>query len=137
MGMPLRRILRVFYPEQFSDENEKLMGAGEVIKHRQWKWSAIFLPVILVILVTLFLVYYNTFLSMAYDVGEAEAQIGTQLQRRKNIILSMNVMVLDYAKHERDIFNHATDSRKDMLAPDKFPMRVVNVEITVETLESY
>lgn len=55
--------------------------------------------------------YYNLFLSMHYDVQEAHAQIETQLQRRKNIIDSLGLMVLNYGKHEKEIFMHATEAR--------------------------
>jgi LemA protein len=64
-----------------------------------------------------FLLYYNTFLSLQYDVEEARAQIDTQLQLRKNIILNLNVMVTGYGKHEKALFEYAADTRKAMLKP--------------------
>lgn len=72
---------------------------------------------LLIAKLALFLFYYNTFLSLQYDVEEASAQIDTQLQRRKNIILNVGIMVKDYANHEREIFMHAADTRKEMVEP--------------------
>ena len=48
--------------------------------------------------------YYNTFLSMEYDIEESRAQIDTQLQRRKNILLNLTTMVEDYAEYEKGLF---------------------------------
>ncbi len=114
MDIPLRRILRTFYPERFSARRLKKVGARFAIK----RFVLTLLLVLILIKGVFLLFYYNTFLSMLYDVEEARAQIDTQLQRRKNIILSMNVMVLDYAKHEKDIFEYAADTRKEMLEPE-------------------
>ena len=88
------------------------MGSGSRVKR-----LGLILFVALFLIHLVFLLYYNTFLSLQYDVEEARAQVDTQLQRRRNIILSMNVMVIDYAKHEREIFTHAVDTRKEMLEP--------------------
>ncbi len=112
MDIPLRRILRVFYPGRFSAADRKGNRAGF-----SWKRFFFILSAALMLLKAgLFLFYYNTFLSLQYDVEEAGAQIDTQLQRRKNIILNLNAMVMDYAEHEKEIFKHAADTRAQMLA---------------------
>ena len=111
MSIPLRKILKAFYPGQFHAEKRKTKAA------RPWwrRYAPLLIVVIITIKATLFLLYYNTFLSLHYDVQEAQAQVDTQLQFRKNIILNLGIMVMDYATHEREIFTHAVDTRKEML----------------------
>jgi len=114
MGVPLRRILRVFYPGRFFARKAKKNGASF-----NWRrFTSILFGALLLVKVALFLFYYNTFLSLQYDVEEARAQIDTQLQRRKNIILNLSVMVMDYAEHEKAIFKHAADTRREMMRPE-------------------
>ncbi|HUU14384.1 MAG TPA: LemA family protein [Terriglobia bacterium] len=117
MDIPLRKILRTLYPGRFSGGNPNSSAA----RPGKGKWKRYILRALLVFaLLNLFFLffYYNSFLSMEYDVQEAMAQVDTQLQRRMNIILNLSLMVRDYAKHEREIFTHTTDTRKEMLGPD-------------------
>ncbi len=113
MAVPLRRILRILYPDRFSTRRQKGTGTSFFTRRLVFR---LFLVVLLLKGVFL-LFYYNTFLSLQYDVEESQAQVDTQLQRRKNIILNLSLMVRDYAKHEKEIFTHTTDTRKEMLAP--------------------
>lgn len=127
MDTPLRKVLRGLYPDQFTRRFQparvpvsKLRKARALFSFRHAKRYAPWLALLLAVLfVALVLIYYNTFLSLQYDVEEAKAQIDTQLQRRRNIILSMNVMVIDYARHEKEIFTHAVDARREMIEPAK------------------
>jgi len=120
VGIPLRRFLRIFYPGRFSARRTKRGGAPF-----NWK-RFLLIQLLLLVLVKagLFLFYYNSLLSLQYDVEEAQARVDTQLQRRKNIIMNLNIMVMDYAEHERDIFTHTSEIRKEMLAsaPEAPPM---------------
>ena len=113
MEIRLRRILRVFYPDRVVAKRSKKNGASF-----SWGRFGLILALASVLIkLTLFFLYYNSFVSMQYDVEEAAAQVDTQLQRRRNIILNLSVMVMNYAKHEKEIFNHAADTRKDMVQP--------------------
>jgi LemA protein len=109
----LRRILRVFYPNRVAAKKSKKNGAA--FSWRRFGFTLALASVL--IKLTLFFLYYNSFVSMQYDVEEAAAQVDTQLQRRRNIILNLSVMVMNYAKHEKEIFGHAADTRKDMVQP--------------------
>jgi LemA protein len=116
MAVPLRKILRVFYPDRLLDGRSRQVGGQSGSSNIK----RIVLLVLLVLITTkaiLLLFYYNTFLSLQYDVEESTAQIDTQLQRRKNIILNLSLMVRDYATHEKEIFKHTTETRKQMLNP--------------------
>lgn len=61
--------------------------------------------------------YYNKFLIMESDVHAAKSQVDVQLQRRKNIVASLNALVVAYARHEKDIFEHGIDTRTGLLRP--------------------
>ena len=113
MDIAFRKILRVLYPDRSAAKRSKRNGASF-----SWKrfGYTLFLALILIKLALLFF-YYNSFISMQYDVEEATAQVDTQLQRRRNIILNLSVMVMSYARHEKEIFNHAADTRKKMVGP--------------------
>jgi len=113
MAVPLRRIMRLLYPDRFSRRGT--VGAGKSSSLRRRLLGVILVIVLLKVGFLLF--YYNTFLSMQYDVEESQAQVDTQLQRRKNIVLSLGLLVRDYAKHEKEIFTHTTDARKDLVNP--------------------
>jgi LemA protein len=123
--MPVRKILREFYPDRFdAGRRPGRASPGSVKRARAWFHKRNTKQVIFAIVVSLvitkaifMLYYYNTFLSMQYDVEEANAQIDTQLQRRKNIISNLNIMVMDYAKHEKALFEYTANTRKDMVAP--------------------
>lgn len=113
MEIKLRRILRVFYPGRVAAKGSKKNGTAF-----SWRRFGFTLGLASVLVkLALFFLYYNSFVSMQYDVEEAAAQVDTQLQRRRNIILNLSVMVMDYAKHEKEIFGHAADTRKDMVRP--------------------
>ena len=83
MGIQLRKVLKALYPERFSSKKLKQFFAVLATK----RFILTLLAVIILITVSLFLLYYNSFLSLQYDVEESRAQIDTQLQRRKNIFL--------------------------------------------------
>ncbi len=113
MEIKLRRILRAFYPSRVAAKGAKKNGAS-----LSWRRFGLTLCLAAVLVkLALFLLYYNSFISMQYDVEEAAAQVDTQLQRRRNIILNLSVMVMNYAKHEKEIFGHVADTRKDMVQP--------------------
>jgi len=114
MGIPLRKILRKLYPERLvARKLKRICGPFAT------KWFILTLLLAVIASMVVFLVFfYNTFLSMQYDVEEASAQIATQLQRRKNIIVNLSLMVRDYAKHEKEIFKHTTETRWEMLEPE-------------------
>ncbi len=111
MNSRLRKIVGILYPDRFAARRSRNNSAAFRWKRFYFILAAVFVLIKLVLL----LFYYNVFISLQYDVEEAAAQVDTQLQRRKNIILNLTVMVMDYAKHEKEIFTHAADTRKEMV----------------------
>jgi LemA protein len=63
------------------------------------------------------LYYYNKFLMLQSAVAGARSQIIVQLQRRKDIVAELTNVVLAYAKHEKEIFEHAVDTRREIMRP--------------------
>ncbi len=55
--------------------------------------------------------YYNVFINLRYDIDANLAQIDTQLQKRKNLIINLGKTVIDYAEHEREIFTYLAELR--------------------------
>ncbi len=114
MAIAIRKIIALLHPRR----------AGARKPPSRWRRLKYLLyPVLALILITLTLswYYYNTFISLAYDVEEAKAQIDTQLQRRKNILLNLATMVEDYAKHERLIFKDIAEIRAALMGAKREP----------------
>ena len=55
--------------------------------------------------------FYNVFINLRYDIDANLAQIDTQLQKRKNLIINLGKTVIDYAEHEREIFTYLAELR--------------------------
>ncbi|MBW7995936.1 MAG: LemA family protein [Candidatus Glassbacteria bacterium] len=55
--------------------------------------------------------YYNVFINLQYNIEADLAQIDTQLQKRKNLIINLGITVVEYSKHERQIFTHLGELR--------------------------
>ena len=55
--------------------------------------------------------YYNVFINLQYNLEANLAQIDTQLQKRKNLIINLGSTIVEYSKHEREIFNHVAELR--------------------------
>jgi LemA protein len=120
MDTSLRKILGVLYAKrsQIAKLKKPFLRFG-------WKRLILVLALTSTIAHIVLLFYYNGFLSMQYDVEEAAAQIDTQAQRRKNIIVNLGIMVKEYAKHEKEIFKYAADTRKEMVELDTLLSKVV------------
>ena len=117
MATSLRRILRVLYPGRPNAEKPGRRSNRNGSRLNWFRFIALLVAATVIIKAVLLFFYYNTFVTMQYDVDEARAQIDAQLQQRRNVILNMSIMVMNYADHEREIFTHATDARKELVQP--------------------
>lgn len=50
--------------------------------------------------------YFNLFIKLTYNIEANLAQIDTQVQKRKNLIINLGTTVIDYSKHERELFTY-------------------------------
>ena len=55
--------------------------------------------------------YYNIFINLEYNIQANLAQTDTQLQKRKNLIINLGTTVVEYTKHEREIFTYLGELR--------------------------
>jgi LemA protein len=76
--------------------------------------------IVLVIVVVLLLVY-NRFVRLRNVVDESWHDIGTELQRRYDLIPNLVSTVKGYAAHERELFSSVTSLRLDAMAAQRAP----------------
>ncbi len=91
---------------------------------------------IILIIITGFIYYYNTFIEELYKLKASSAQIQTQLQRRNDLIPNLINAVYDYMEHERFIFVHAADVRASLREIDKLS-RSPNIENLRDALSRF
>ena len=134
MVMQMRKVLKELYPDRFGNARKpaeasdrrllgrffdrRLKSAGTRLSRISKKRLACTALLALLIFQALMLIYYhNKFLILEANVHAARSQVDVQLQRRKNIVASLNTIVVAYAKHEKEIFERGIDTRKDMVHP--------------------
>lgn len=79
---------------------------------------------LLVVLVILMIVipgvhYWNQFINLSTNAQTAQAQIQVQLQRRKDLLINLTTTLLDYAEHERTMYQYTIDKRQGQRASKK------------------
>lgn len=55
--------------------------------------------------------YYNKFVALSRFTEMEQHQIDVQLQRRKDLSINLTKMVIDYAQHERTMFQYMADKK--------------------------
>jgi len=80
-------------------------------------WLAVgFIALTAVILVLMFVYYYNRIRVLANRIEEAWAQIDVQLKRRYDLVPNLVETVKGYAEHEREVFDRVTQARERMVS---------------------
>jgi LemA protein len=69
----------------------------------------------LVLLVIIFIWYYNRFIVLENRIKNSEAQINVQLKKRADLVPSLVKVVKGYAKHEKSIMNDVTKARRELI----------------------
>jgi LemA protein len=77
-------------------------------------WLYILLAVV-VVLVLVFIVIYNSLVTLKVRVDEAWSDITVQLKRRYDLIPNLVETVKGYATHEKDVFEKVTETRANAL----------------------
>jgi LemA protein len=75
----------------------------------------IWLLVIVVILIFILFVTYNSLITAKMHVGEAFSQIDVQLKRRADLIPNLVESVKGYMKHEKTVFEEVTKARSSLM----------------------
>ena len=76
-----------------------------------------------ILLVIIFISYYNRFTVLENRIDNSLAQIDVQLRKRADLVPNLIETVKGYAKHEKEIMKDVTDARKKMLAAKTLPER--------------
>ncbi len=86
-----------------------------------WLWIIIAL---LVLIVVMFIYYFNRFTILANRIDNSLSQIDVQLRRRAELVPNLLETVKGYAKHEKQIMTQVTEARKSLLGAKDFGARV-------------
>ncbi len=104
-----------------SSKSKKGSKRREISRREKIIASTIYFLIILIAAASIY--YFNLFIALSYMIEADLAQIETQVQKRKNLIINLGKTVTDYSLHERDLFkylgelraNKPTGSRLDSL----------------------
>lgn len=78
------------------------------LKTKQGIWAI--LAVVAIMLPGIY--YWNHFVVLLTNAQTARAQVGVQLQRRKDLLINLTTTLLDYAEHERSMYQYTIDRRQ-------------------------
>ncbi len=105
-------VIKKLYPKDFQPAKWKRFS----FHFEDNKTIVMAVVAILLVHVALATFYYNKFIVLRTDVGAADAQIRTHLQKRGNIVTNLTKMVVDYAEHERTMYKYTMDVRTGLVA---------------------
>lgn len=91
-----------------------------------WLACALFVPIILI--VVLFVVFYNRLVSLREQVRGAWAQIDVMLKRRYDLIPNLVETVKGYASHEKETFDRVIAARNQAVSVTSDPEQAAKAE---------
>jgi LemA protein len=74
--------------------------------------EALWVALVIAIIVLPGIYYWNNFVILLTNAQTAQAQIKVQLQRRKDLLINLTTTLLDYAEHERTMYQYTIDQRQ-------------------------
>lgn len=77
------------------------------LKKKEAIWAV--LAIAVVVLPAIY--YFNQFIVLETNAATARAQVDVQLQRRKDLLINLTTTLIDYAQHERVMFQYMADRR--------------------------
>ncbi len=86
-----------------------------------WLWVLIAL-ISAIVIIAIF--YYNRFTVLENRIDNSLSQIDVQLKKRNDLVPNLVKTVQGYVKHEKQIMNDVTKSRKEMLSSKNINDRV-------------
>jgi LemA protein len=109
--METEKLLDRLYPNLAKRRRRKVLLAKAALRLRGWSRYLIAGGVITVLWVVAHLYYYNKLVDLEFNVQEAWAQVEAQWQRRYHIQQNLTRMVIEYARHERELLVRLTTMR--------------------------
>lgn len=94
-----------------------------------WAWILIIL--LAVILIFIFVGFYNKIIKAENRIDNAWGQIDVQLRRRAELIPNLIETVKGYAKHEREVLDNVTKARSAILTA-KTPQQGIDADNMLE-----
>ncbi|MEX2017437.1 MAG: LemA family protein [Candidatus Pacearchaeota archaeon] len=79
---------------------------------------------LVVLVVLIFIVYYNRFVTLENRIDNSLSQIDVQLKKRADLVPNLMNSVKGYVKHEKGIMKEVTDARKHFMTAKTFEGKV-------------
>ncbi|MEK6819401.1 MAG: LemA family protein [Nanoarchaeota archaeon] len=80
-----------------------------------------FLIALIILVLTMFIFYYNRFVVMENRVDNSLSQIDVQLRKRADLVPNLINTVKGYVKHEKEVMKEVTEARKHLLSAKNLP----------------
>ncbi len=118
----IAEIEKRIYSKILKPEKKRKKGVSKVQISKRDKIIAFLICFGIILFVFACIYYYNIFIDLTYNVEANLAQIDTQVQKRKNLIINLGKTVVDYSNHERELFAYLGELRANISNrnPDKF-----------------
>jgi len=78
---------------------------------------------LVVLVLVMFIYYYNKFVYLDNAIDNALSQIDVQLRKRADLVPNLINTVKGYAKHEKQIMTEVTEARKSLLSAQGIPAK--------------
>jgi len=80
--------------------------------------------IIVVVVVAIFAIYFNRFVTLGNRIDNSLSQIDVQLKKRADLVPNLVKIVQGYAKHEKGIMKEVTDARKVLMGAKTIESKV-------------
>ena len=77
-----------------------------------------------IIIVLVFILYYNRFVTLGNRIDNSLSQIDVQLRKRADLVPNLMNSVKGYVKHERGVMKEVTDARKAFMGAKTMEQKV-------------
>lgn len=116
MNRMITGTIKRLFPNDFSELQPVKKRWWQKIDFSHLKKKEGLLAVLLASVMFLYgIYYYNKFIGLSRYTEMEQHQIEVQLQRRKNLSSNLARMVIEYAEHERQVYQYMADKRSDSL----------------------
>ena len=115
------------------------MSVVNVKIYKRFKQSKIMIGWIIalaVLIVLVFIVYYNRFVTLENRIGNSLSQIDVQLKKRADLVPNLMNSVKGYAKHEKGIMTEVTNARKAFMGAKTMQEKVTKGAELQQALKS-
>lgn len=82
------------------------------------------LLVVGIIIVMMFIYYYNRLVTLSNQIDNSLSQIDVQLKKRSDLVPNLLASVKGYMKHERAVITEVTNARKALMGATSFEGKV-------------